>query len=132
MKRPDAGCAPINPHCVSVDVANSPQKPTACSWSQTDPGTYAHRSLIHLNTGYTGWPSDEARQWAVAHELVHVLGIDDQDSSCDNVDSIMHVPPSCGETTDENGNPFATAPTQSDVWPLTKTMYGPGSRKTCG
>ena len=93
-------------------------------------GVYPTSSIIHLRTGFTGWPL-AAQIWTVAHELGHLLDLEEQgtvgtNSECNDSDSIMHSPVTCGDV-----GPL-TGPTDSDGLAIVKTPYDAGPRTTCG
>ncbi len=129
---PGGSCALNDPHCIVVDVQTSPSEPTACGWryspnSQT--GVYTQRSMIHLRPGYNGWPP-AAQNWTVAHELGHLLDLNEQgflgtNALCADSGSVMHAPATCGDV----GS--ATGPTDSDALAVAKTPYGSGPRISC-
>jgi hypothetical protein len=126
---PGTACATNDAHCVTVDMQNSAINPAACGWRYSEAGTngvYTYKNQVHIRNGYSEWPI-EAQNWAISQEFLHLLGLDDQDSSCANSGSAMHPPVTCGNYTG-----YATLPTLSDVLPVVKTVYQSAPRTTCG
>jgi len=96
-------------------------------------GEFNLPSTITLPTDFASRSSARLRR-TLAHELGHLLGLDEYDGSqCSPLDtatpanSIMAPVSSCTSTTD-----LTLSPTLNDVSPIVQSTYGSHVRTTCG
>lgn len=131
----NAGCMipyAHRPHCIKIQiVSNCPIRPDACScttYSAHPDGVYTDTSTISVPHMYTSWPDatrEDALEWYLAHEFGHILRLENAETCAPNT-SVMNTPAVCGDSQSNK------TPTPSDTLPVTKSIYGPGSKKTCG
>jgi hypothetical protein len=126
-------CAASDRHCIIIDtIAQCTSNALACGCSV--PGgplngttTTASKIWIRGTTGNQYSWTDASRQWVFAHEIGHLLGLDEATTTCATGTSVMRAGP-CGLATVDD----AIAPTASDVAPVVKAVYGNAPLKTCG
>ena len=122
-------CSAINDHCIRVQAGLPPEKPNACSSvhnaAYDSSGVITTSPVITVRSP-TSW-TPEVRQFLLAHEIGHLLGLDE--NGCSRPNSVMAVPPQGTECVLDSGQ--ATLPTGDDVLPVAKTVYGNGSRSVC-
>lgn len=124
---PGVGCAVTDAHCVAIETQTCADSPASCGCRNSNAGAdgiYFTRSMLYLKPGNDSWPA-EARTWVIAHEMGHLLGLDEADG-CGAPTSVMGNSSMCGVV-----GTNATTPTDSDALPLAKTVYSDGPKKTC-
>jgi hypothetical protein len=89
-------------------------------------GVRTGASTIEVSALWPLWPSD-GQQRTIAHELGHLLGLEDYDSShCGVSDAAMQ------DTFDCSSSPVMKDVTVNDQLPVNSTSYGGGTRTICG
>lgn len=115
------------PYCVPVTV--DPQL-TSCGFSPTPTtdgtGTITGGARIQLHSTWATFTPSGLRRTFV-HEIGHILGLDNfpNNASCTPSAAAMNPTFVCGSTVVDTG-------TFNDHRPVTKTVYGPTPRVSCG
>jgi hypothetical protein len=106
-----------------VSVVNDSTMSILCGLTDTGGATngIVQNPVIFMNTNKQMTPSGIQR--TLGHELGHLLGMDH--SACNKNDSIMRDDFNC-ETTE------STYVHTSDSLPVEKSVYGGGTKDTCG
>lgn len=126
-------CAPVDPHCIQVRVANPPNNPAACAQtvrnSPGPDGVTTRGSDIYVHPAYTGW-TPSYLNWLMNHEFGHLFGLRNSQNCAPKRTTVM-----AGNDTAPCGTfpaSYSATPTPSDATAVARTAYGQESRKTCG
>lgn len=131
----NGSCPTLGGNCVAVStIGQCPDLPTACGCSlrgSSTSGTYTHVGNIWVPAvSRTESVTDLFREWVIAHELGHLLGLKHKEDTSCPTSTVMNTVPSTVCGTIPSGQP--TSPTSSDGSAITNGVYGNASRKTCG
>jgi hypothetical protein len=122
---PCSGAACIN---VSVGTPGGPAGACASIALPTNSGSggeLTSASSLVVSSGWTHtWYTNGFLTRTMSHELEHALGL--KENTCSSSDSLMGTFSSCGQSMS------TTTPTTTDQLPFAKTVYGTGTRLSCG
>lgn len=91
-----------------------------------DTGINVQPAVIKFPSGANTRTADRLQR-SVAHELGHLLGLQDQATGCSGTDSVMATVVACDQTSG-----FSVTPGPNNSLPVNKTSYGNGSKISCG